>query len=573
MLAGIWRSKKPFGYQQERGAVILLSVVFIALGIWYSLRIPPFEVLGETTSYERGLAWAQGKGSSVLWKAPPLHSLLGAGILKTVHLNLDVPPFERNPFWAGPETSANRNAVLHLNDGPPFQGHLLALHLWRLVSVGCALVAWLLNYLSLRRIFPHRSWLALGSMLLLALNPQYLFLGSGAIPEALLWMLCALALYEAFRVLEGRGLSLGWSLALGVTVGLASLAGFLGVLLLPFVFALYLVCWVVLRVSLKRLWRPALISLGMALLIGGWWYVGWIIAGERSAGKEWALHSVRGWLLSFWGLFGWGNVLPGEGYEIVVWGLFLLSLGGWGLVELHWYWRKKQPQVHGQVEAVLLFLWMELVLLWLLWRLAYGRGVLGWMLFPAGALLGFAFYRGIVAWLPQRWWRFSFGGLAVLLFLMALYVPLGCFPKAYALPPRVSLTEVPEDIHRVEVTFGGRIFLLGYQEEDPSVERKKLVFYWVGLRRMSQDYSLHLRVLDVEGHLLKEFATYPGEGMYPTRLWVPGEVIVDRYVLSWLSELPRGAKIELAVRRGPDGGFLPAFNAQGKRVGDWVPLE
>jgi len=60
--------------------------------------------------------------------------------------------------------------------------------------------------------------------------------------------------------------------------------------------------------------------------------------------------------------------------------------------------------------------------------------------------------------------------------------------------------------------------------------------------------------------------TYPAKGNYPTRIWVPGEVVADDYTLSIArdAEAPTAAIIRVGVYTPPGVDNLPVFDAQGR---------
>jgi 4-amino-4-deoxy-L-arabinose transferase-like glycosyltransferase len=146
--------------------------------------------------------------------------------------------------------------LYHLTDGAGKGVRLLS----TLASAG---VVWL-TWLTLRRLLPNRPEVALTGMGFVAFLPMHLAIGSAVGNDALTNLLFASILY---------GLLAMGSIGLGVLLGLALLTKATAILLLPVV---------VMGLLLKAYrsgagWRVGIrhagIACGIALLIGGWWFV------------------------------------------------------------------------------------------------------------------------------------------------------------------------------------------------------------------------------------------------------------------------------------------------------------
>ena len=77
---------------------------------------------------------------------------------------------------------------------------------------------------------------------------------------------------------------------------------------------------------------------------------------------------------------------------------------------------------------------------------------------------------------------------------------------------------------------------------------------------MAEDYSVYLRLFDIAGNIVGRWDAYPGGGLYPTRLWQPGEVIVDSYRVPVGAGTPGVGRIEVGLfrraRPGPRHGKM-----------------
>jgi 4-amino-4-deoxy-L-arabinose transferase-like glycosyltransferase len=133
----------------------------------------------------------------------------------------------------------------------------------------CFVLAGLLLFLAARRIFLSDA-AGIAACLLLALNPNLLYLQSLAMSEAIFMAALAAVLYFTVRFRERP--SLGWAAAAGVAAAAGSLSRYEGWFLIPFV-ALYL-----LLAGERRRWTSAIVFSVIAAagplfwLAHNWWY-------------------------------------------------------------------------------------------------------------------------------------------------------------------------------------------------------------------------------------------------------------------------------------------------------------
>jgi len=94
---------------------------------------------------------------------------------------------------------------------------------------------------------------------------------------------------------------------------------------------------------------------------------------------------------------------------------------------------------------------------------------------------------------------------------------------------------------------------------------------WSVTRPVAANYAISLRLVDAGGQHRVSLDTQPGYGFLPTSLWRPGELIVDRYVLSLPDDLPCGGGYRLQVVLYQVSTLEPIGQAW---VGDFeLPLE
>lgn len=117
---------------------------------------------------------------------------------------------------------------------------------------------------------------------------------------------------------------------------------------------------------------------------------------------------------------------------------------------------------------------------------------------------------------------------------------------------------------------GEEAALVGY-DLDESIElgspQLELTLYWESLREMDRRYSVFVHLLDVDGGIVAQGDSYPREGMYPTSVWVPGEVVRDPHVIEVPTSIGPG---EYSVAVGwywlETLERLPAYDASGRQL-------
>ncbi len=68
----------------------------------------------------------------------------------------------------------------------------------------------------------------------------------------------------------------------------------------------------------------------------------------------------------------------------------------------------------------------------------------------------------------------------------------------------------------------------------------EISLYWFALREMATDYKAFIHIVDGAGQVIAQHDSHPVGGYTPTSRWQPGEIILDRHVVSLPFDLPPG---------------------------------
>ena len=279
--------------------LFLALAVYLGLALSYFFITPIFEAPDEWTHTGHVKYIAEGNGLPVMlpgrgiWggQQPPLYYAIGAMI---------VQPFELAEFdgyserTRNPHASlgyaldpGNKNNYLHApNEGFPYRGLALTVHVLRLYSMMYGLIALVFAYLTAYELmvashppedeFKQARGFATTVALLMACQPMFAFITASVANEPANIAFSAIGLWLAQRyVLRGPAPGAGRAIALGIVLGLISISKMTGL-------AFGLVAVVALLISIittrkqsgaaLRLWRDGLIIGLLFLLAGGWWY-------------------------------------------------------------------------------------------------------------------------------------------------------------------------------------------------------------------------------------------------------------------------------------------------------------
>ena len=579
-----------------------ILIVFFALGVVYSLVVPPFEASDELWHYPmvKYIAdhWAlpvQVPGEETPWRQegsqPPLYYLIGAGAtfwintadMDTVrHLNPHVDNGVATP-------DGNVNLVVHdpAREAFPWRGTVLAIHIVRLISVTLGTLAVYLTYRIGQAVCPDRPELAWGAAAVQAFTPMVVFIAGAVNNDNLAIPLFSLTLLMLIRLAEQETWSTSRAarqyLALGSVLGLAALTK-LGWPALAALTALV----VGIRAARRRSWGEFFLG-GVAtllplLLIAGWWYLrNWrlygdplglnvfkVILGTREVPADLAQlwRERHSFMAGYWGNFGGLNLpMPAWVYaalDVLTGGALLgLVVGGIRRIVTR---EKREGLPVATLPFVLCLLWGAGVIL--PWALSWARDTWssqGRLIFSALPVWSLLLVLGWSGWFPARWGREAVAGPVLFLLTLAVIAPWAWIRPAYAPPEALSEAAVATIPRPVEVDFGGTMRLLGVAlESDDHApvfpgDDVAVTLYWEALAPADRDYTVFVHLLGEGERPVAQRDTFPGLGRLSTRTLTPGMRWADRYVLRLpeTTYAPDHAQIEVGVYDRTTGARLP----------------
>ena len=592
-----------------RHSISLLLLSFVLLSSGYSIINPLYEATDELRHYRFVRYVVENHALPVQGEEPcrsqshhpPLFYWLGALVsagIQTTQPICNKPPI--NPFWAyrfEEVGTDNKNQYLpNENEAFPWWGDTLAAHFIRFLNIVIGAVTVWLTWLAGRTFYPERKSVAFGGAVLMAFNPMFLYM-SGAINNDVLAAGCgALILWLCLRLARSdSGLNRKWGIIFGVAYGIALLSKFnlaaTGLLIGM------TVTWVAWQ---KKQWggwlQVALLSMGVATIIAGWWFVrNYQLYGDptgfRMVTALWGVRDPRDswglvWLelpsawQTLWGRFGFGQIpLPAFSYRLLEWVTIF------GLIGAIIGWAKKRA---GSSYIPLLLL-NSLIFFGVLFNymLVSPAGSMGRFFFPGLPAFSLLIVYGVgqlielfsERFLPQirqstiqQWVS---GGFAVGMFIFALWALFGYLHPAYARPPTFAgNAPLPNPINAQFDYFAN---LRGYELSTTTLtpgEPVDVTLYWEVTGQPPGEYLFFLHLIDIEtGAVVAQRDSHPGMGKFPTSQWETG----DRFVEQVRVYLPEGAYApsRLAVSTGlfaQDGYRLAVTDSTGQLIGDGLPL-
>ncbi len=463
-----------------------------------------------------------------------------------------------------------------------------------------------------RNDIPNKK-LAAASAAFVAFNPMFLFISASVNNDNLAVMLATLAMLLLTRLIT-RGASLTRFVFLGVVLGFAVLTKVsnLGLLIVAGVVFIFLL-WEHRRAQAEmrkrgekkssrprapappRLWVSMFISALSVILIAGWWYArNYFLYGDplalnvfvaiAGARREPAtlialLNEFQGLRISFWGNFGGVNIIAPDWVYVALDVFTLLAAIGL-LIGIA---RRALPRL-----LALPALWLAIIFLALMRWTMLTLASQGRLLFPAIGAGGILFTFGMMqvstefkilnskfkipmARLNLEFRILNLASFVPILFLLtfAALAPFTLLAPAYALPARLSDdASVPRN---ARIFYDDKIELIGYDLPQKSVAPNSelpITLYWRSPARLAEDFSVGIALVDADGKKVGQWDAYPGNGLYPTRLWQPGEVIVDKYRVPVAADAraPQVARVEVALYRKATLQNLAPRDSQGRAI-------
>ena len=586
--------RRRFSERWHPWLVASVVVLFLALGVVYNVTVPIFEAPDEIQHFYYIKHLADGKGLPVQGAAesrqswaqegsqPPLYYLLGALVIRGMDTS-DAGEI----IWLNPQANigtprypGNKNRIIHTErEDFPYEGTVQAVHVLRLYSLlwGCGTVV--MTYFLAREVLRRRD-LALLTTACVAFTPQFIFIHSAVSNDSLITFLSTLGVWLMARML-GSERPARYAFPLGLTLGLAALAKLSGLALWGLAGLLLAYLLWRRRLSWPQAFLAGCLMASLALLIAGPWFVRNLtlygdltglrpmleIVGRRADRPTLAdiWGEFRGLRISFWGLFGWFNILLPEAVYKVLDSITLLA--GLGLV--FGALRRRSAPLARRPAAALMGAWLTLMCISLVRWTTITMGTQGRLLFPAMAAFMILLVMGLAQWWPEEW---RFRGLLPLpagLLALSILSPFLVIQPAYARPPILTVQEVPAAARIDPLTFGESIRLVGLEISGAEVypgESVHVTLYWECLASMQEDYNITVKLWGRSMQIVGAVDTYPGWGTYPTSLWLPGQVMVDRYEIAVDPQAlaPSLLRLDVGVYPLDTMERLPAYDAAGR---------
>jgi len=595
--------------------LVILLVLNVALSLAFSLVNPLYESTDELHNY-RYTRYILANGRlpeldpdqpRIQAHHPPLYYLLGAAATFWIKPDSawDYEP-AWNPYWGFHDWQVGADNKNHYLHGPeeafPTTGTPLAARVARWVNVILGMLTVGVTYLTARRVFPDNDALALGATAMVAFNPQFVYL-SGAVNNDVAAGLVGSAMVLACLDQAGRPLTFGRAALMGLLLGLALNTKFNLVFMLVVVeLAFAIAAW---RERSWKRWLVAhLVLLAVTLVLSGWWFIrNQMLYGEptaiRRTNELWGGRDpMRSWGAAFlelpyawsslWGRFGYGQIpMPAWIYTVIfaVTVVALIGLMVWLIPRI--VLRRRPRRAQGaealnpplpdlRVLAVLSAAVLVFAGMLFGYMLISTAGPMGRFFFPALPALATLMMLGLSQFVPKRSSILLSAGVSVAMFALALYALIGVLAPAYARPASLTTQQIAAIPHRLDVTFEGKVKLLGYTVDRDSVrpgQQVAVTLYWQALAPMTEDYAVFVHLANSAGALSAQRDTFPGLGNFPTSQWKPGDTFADTYRVDIGETVytPDEAVVHVGLYR-PDGPRLTAFNVDGQPLGDGVNL-
>jgi len=529
----------------------------------------------------------------------------------------------------GVETAdRNLNMVVHSErENFPYRGTALAVHIVRFLSVLRGAVTVLCTYLVALAVFPEQKMMAAGAAAFNAFVPMFLFISGSVNNDNLTILLCSLTLLLLIRLVRSRAafysrrsrpsgqmpndqlgfriwdLGFGHCALLGLVIGLGALSKASALGLIPLTaLGLAFSAWRIRAESVSRriawFFGSFVTVLAVSFAVAGWWYLrNWLlyhdplglntfvaIVGPRLPHPtlQQLLGEWEGFVKTFWGLFGGVNVAMEPAAYWVLNALAILDLVGLMIAlgrtlfsRFTFHVSKDDTSLITCYSLLILLTWPIILFLALIRWTTITKASQGRLMFPAISAISVLLALGWSQWVPRRCEKWLLAIVGSLMFALAAMAPFRYIAPAYAKPVLLSKAELEGIPHRLDVGFGDKARLLGYEASDEETrpgESVEVTLYWQSLAEMDRDYTVFVHLLDENDLVIAQRDTYPGLGTYPTRLWRVGDAFADRYVLTLSPTVfaPCTGRLEVGLYDFASGERLVATGLDGQPLGDNV---
>jgi hypothetical protein len=340
----------------------------------------------------------------------------------------------------------------------------------------------------------------------------------------------------------------------------------------------------------KLVVRGAVLIGAPVVLLTGWWFArNFVLYGDPLAFNVWlqiaggrATQTLlglpgefQGFRISFWGNFGGVNVIAPEWVYTTLDVLSVLAVAGLVLGILSSVGKRKGLRLPPLlwIPALQVAIVFAALVRWTLMTYAsQGR-----LMFPAIAAIGILLAVGLYELgdsasrvlhrvsplvLPAL--------LAAFLALFAVTAPFLVIAPVYAQPARLANdAAVPNPVHIFFDAGSAQPELVGYETARfLQGSELPLTLYWRTDKPVANDLAMYVHVYDVLGNSLGQWDALPGNGLAPTRLWKPNEILVDHYRIPLAAPqvYPPIGRIEVGLARQDSTRPLTARDPAGNEI-------
>lgn len=542
--------------------LVLVVIIFIfgANTLNYHFATPPFEAPDAYYHFaviqhinETGQLPPKDNPEEYAWQQmtyhAPLYYYLSAFLIAPLDTQDFLNHYPRNPHAQVGETRAtdNYNFVAHVDY--EWQDTELAIHILRFFSTFLGILTLLGIYFITRQIAPHQPQIALLATFSISIIPQFAYMSAIISNDNLVITLSTWGLAILFWMLN-TGVNWQKLLLLSIVLACNALTKASGLTLYPVIIVGLVGYGWHNQWRISRWFGYGCIGVVGWLLIAGWWYFSnWQVLGDPFATTAIAeatgqrtgavdyIGELRGLYFSYWGLFGWFNILPPLSFY---WWttILLVSAGGGILFHAKWHFTKKQAGLVGLLgfHAVLVIgTWGRFNLL-----VQAGQGRL-WFPFISGVAiflsLGLNQWRSI--WLKV----IPLGGLAISTILFPILVISPKFAPPPQIPvanwqPRTSSTP----IYLREPWQETSCLTLWIPESAQMQTDDKFTVAMITQTQCPLDgfWSFFIHIIDLDQQIcdvvdktgiLYQVDTMPGGGNLPLPAFKPAHVVEEYYTL------------------------------------------
>ncbi len=545
--------------RRERIAFSAVIGLFAVLALAYSVVNPLFESPDEFNHYDfvrylidqRELP-VQTQGKLTEYFEPPLYYAISSLVIGAVPAEPYSP--QLNPFFG---YDAYRfgvdNKILYIHsvqEAFPYHGTALAAHLLRGFSILLGTLSLVVCFQALREVFT-RPAIALGAIAIIAFNPQFLLVSSSISNDNLIILLSVLMIWLALRIARS-GMTARRTFIMAALTAAAVLTKLSAALLV-----LVLVAAMFIARTPWRKWISTLtIVAAVGLVLTGWWFLrNMMLYGEPTGIRMW--QQIWGWQsvavnlsgigvvlqnlwTSYWGRFGWGQIVLPDGLYWALLVVGLLSLIGF--IRNLYGWRVRSGSTSADAYPAdadprglsILVITLGLVLAVSLWYgLVNPAGTAGRFWFPAMAPIGgLMFYglRGIYRPRQAQLDKLFVGAAYGLMIALSLGSLIGVIAPAYTAPAQVSLDEVRRQTRSADIRFGEATILLGYVIDRDRVlpdDELQVTLCWQTLSSTETPLYFFIHLLGQDNSIVGQRSSLHGLGRYPSISWQAQSIFCD----------------------------------------------